>query len=262
MRCVSWSTSCRAQNKCTTVLFGMWKLGPYYLLVIYAHSVRQLLYYPFTPFFSLLGNIISDPHSPGTHSDLSLLRLALSYFVAMDKIYQHARKLKVVAEIFCELAEAYVSRARSNGTSASAHKPLEAAASEDPYRQFHERAIRARATKTADSHPRIKPSTPSMISDVQNNVALNDLPVDPAHILDLFSVPAPTTAPADSSLSTGMPLDIGFDNFQFDESLPGSEMDLMYSLQTKVFHRPMEGTFDWFSWDKYNRDELDGSGNT
>ncbi|KIM96428.1 hypothetical protein OIDMADRAFT_132172, partial [Oidiodendron maius Zn] len=49
---------------------------------------------PFTPYFALLGNIISDPQSSECLSDLQLLRGCISYFERMNKIYQHVSKLR------------------------------------------------------------------------------------------------------------------------------------------------------------------------
>lgn len=222
---------------------------------------RQLLYYPFTPFFALLGSIISDPNSGDSLSDLLLLRLTVVYFDEMDKIHPHASKLKDVTETFCQLADAYVSRAGNNK-----HMDLYNGTQENggfgslKNRQSDAQCNANGGNKTSFPFVPAKPSTHSTHSDTQEFVALNDFPTDPAHLLELFSVPPQDLSSTNHWIPTNMPMDIELDTGdQGNENFTGSEIGLIQSLHSKILDRPMEGTFDWFSWDIYNQDHLDMS---
>jgi hypothetical protein len=70
---------------------------------------RQLLYYPFNAFFVLFGNIIHVPLSDHYIQDVRLLRSTVSYYTEMSsKGSAFAGKLESVAHAFASLAELYV----------------------------------------------------------------------------------------------------------------------------------------------------------
>src|ERR1700753_2503695 len=63
---------------------------------------------PFVPFFVLFGEVITNPRSMMTVSDLHLLRQTVLYFLAFQKFHASAVKLEKVAETFTTMAEAYI----------------------------------------------------------------------------------------------------------------------------------------------------------
>ena len=92
---------------------------------------RQLLYYPFTPFFVLLGHVIQDPGGPRMQEDLNLLRELVSYFgrmaVEMKLVREMADKLRRTAELFYQLAVRYTqSSATAAGPGLSLRPPADA----------------------------------------------------------------------------------------------------------------------------------------
>jgi hypothetical protein len=79
-------------------------------LYIDVQKTRQLLYYPFTPFFVLFGEVITNPKSSTCFSDLQLLRQTSLYYLEFQKYHSAAIKLERVAESFAKIAETYVRR--------------------------------------------------------------------------------------------------------------------------------------------------------
>ncbi|KAM6476984.1 hypothetical protein HDV62DRAFT_383773 [Trichoderma sp. SZMC 28011] len=74
---------------------------------VYNGLVWQLLYYPFTPFFTLFGHITDYPSAPSTSQDLELLQKTATYFNSMKQfgsLPAVSSKLERTALVFCNLA--------------------------------------------------------------------------------------------------------------------------------------------------------------
>ncbi|KAL7812758.1 hypothetical protein V8C26DRAFT_436739 [Trichoderma gracile] len=74
---------------------------------VYNGLVWQLLYYPFTPFFTLFGHIMDHPSAPTTQQDLHLLTTTATYFNSMKEFGSQpavSSKLEKTALVFCNLA--------------------------------------------------------------------------------------------------------------------------------------------------------------
>src|ERR1700710_1532238 len=71
-------------------------------------AARELLYYPFVPFFVLFGNLIANPSLNTTEVDLQLLRNTVDFFRCMDKNHPHSSKLHKIAGTFLRLAEKFL----------------------------------------------------------------------------------------------------------------------------------------------------------
>ncbi|KKP05314.1 hypothetical protein THAR02_02580 [Trichoderma harzianum] len=74
---------------------------------VYNGLVWQLLYYPFTPFFTLFGHIMDYPSAPSTTQDLELLQKTATYFNSMKQfgsLPAVSSKLERTALVFCNLA--------------------------------------------------------------------------------------------------------------------------------------------------------------
>jgi hypothetical protein len=63
---------------------------------------------PFTPFFVLFGEVVTNPTAKTSVDDLQLFRQIVLYFFEFQKYHASAVKLEKVAETFTKTAEAYV----------------------------------------------------------------------------------------------------------------------------------------------------------
>ncbi|KAM0255544.1 hypothetical protein ACHAQJ_005691 [Trichoderma viride] len=74
---------------------------------VYNGLVWQLLYYPFTPFFTIFGHIVDHPSSSTANQDLELLTKTATYFNSMKQLgslSDVSSKLERTALVFCNLA--------------------------------------------------------------------------------------------------------------------------------------------------------------
>lgn len=81
--------------------------------VLTISSPRQLLYYPFTPFFTIFGHIINHPSSPTASQDLDLLNQTATYFKSMKQLgslSEASSKLDRTALVFYNLAHFITSK--------------------------------------------------------------------------------------------------------------------------------------------------------
>ncbi|KAL6882298.1 hypothetical protein HDV57DRAFT_509468 [Trichoderma longibrachiatum] len=84
---------------------------------VYNGLVWQLLYYPFTPFFTLFGHIMDHPSAPTTQQDLDLLTTTVTYFKSMKQfgsLPAVSSKLERTALVFCNLASFVTSGEHNN----------------------------------------------------------------------------------------------------------------------------------------------------
>ncbi|OAL18340.1 hypothetical protein AYO22_10756 [Fonsecaea multimorphosa] len=105
----------RGDKDCRETCLGSARAAILLLKGLVAHSeevfngiVWQQLYCPFTPFFVLFGEVITNPTAKTSVEDLQLLRQTVLYFLEFQKYHASAVKLEKVAETFTKIAEAYV----------------------------------------------------------------------------------------------------------------------------------------------------------
>jgi hypothetical protein len=225
------------------------------LILITIAVLRQLLYEPFTPYFTLFTSIITNPKSPTCFNDLQLLRKVVLYFLQMHNSHQSARKLEKVAETFTRLAEAYVRH--SMATSTPETNPI--------YREMDvwngygaisaERIDgRGEGANTvgnplltcaigSESGTGSASMTPSLKGSAETDFAFGELSADPATLLNFFSTGGetiPSTLSGTSDLGENAGVEV-----------PGSD-PLMRELHNFGQSSGLDGTFDWFSWEQYN----------
>jgi hypothetical protein len=224
------------------VLCGMFTM--IWLSSTTAEKTRQLLYYPFNPFFVLFGNIIHAPLSDHANHDVQLLRSAVSYYAEMStQDSSFARKLQGIANVFACLAELYVEDAKTRhslGTTAATRSHLE--------------------------------GYPGNGSMPISNISMPSLPFSTdggggsASTFDFDFFGGSNLLNCFTSLDYTSQLDFsGQQGFAISEdgsyvSLDGGVApDPMHFSQSSVFEslekwstgskRPLECTFDWFAWD-------------
>lgn len=233
---------------------------------VYNGIVWQLLYYPFTPFFVLLNNIIRSPLSIGCDDDLQLLRSTVEYFKRMAGQGNMAGKLERIAGVFARLAEACVEDAKkriNQNTTINLNsafydtRSIPVALSE---RQRPDQAAQRRQQHSFDQSSQKNTGTETLVPTTSSfNGSASDLYVDSDLLLNYFCA------------STGPPLDENMPSSQFDEenfeppqlhqNRPQNPYQndvseplvghMLRSLTEKGRKRPLECTFDWFKWDLY-----------
>ncbi|KAK6376219.1 hypothetical protein LTS17_007470 [Exophiala oligosperma] len=105
----------RSDESCREVCLNSARVAISLLKDLVTHSeevfngiIWQLLYYPFTPFFVLFGEIVTNPRSKACMDDLQSLRQTVLYYLQFQKYHSSAVKLERVAETFTKIAEAFV----------------------------------------------------------------------------------------------------------------------------------------------------------
>ncbi|PTB75138.1 hypothetical protein M440DRAFT_337842 [Trichoderma longibrachiatum ATCC 18648] len=184
---------------------------------VYNGLVWQLLYYPFTPFFTLFGHIMDHPSAPTTQQDLDLLTTTVTYFKSMKQfgsLPAVSSKLERTALVFCNLASFVTSGEHNNET-------------------FQDQQSTATATSPEDSAMAGRSSEP-MLSVVAS-------PSEPG--LGMYT---------DSFLAYLRDHDYsvqsGFDNTDIENLLGCLDSGVPPTRKRK---RSFEDTMDWFSWDTY-----------
>ncbi|KAF2673406.1 hypothetical protein BT63DRAFT_451449 [Microthyrium microscopicum] len=209
---------------------------------VYNGIIWQLLYYPFNPFFVLFGNIIHAPLSEHIRQDVQLLRSTVSYYNEMSTTdFSLAKKLGDVAHVFASLAELYTHNTMIRNTSG------ETAGSCD-----------IGGYSGSGSAPAIMTSMPGTSFGMESDGgATSNLDFDFSRGSDLLNY--------FTNLDYTMQLDFnGPQSFVTSEdgsnmSAPGPALDMAQHLESNVFEsfdkwsvgskRPLECTFDWFTWD-------------
>lgn len=178
---------------------------------------RLLLYYPFTPFFVLFGNLTRNPRAEKASQDLQLLKSTTAYFSKMTSQGNMASKLEKVAHVFSSIAENCINNARS-----------------------HHNAL---------LHPTALGTDPPDIPA---------LDLEPSTMSTDFEMPFEVDPSADTLLSWFSDADfLTFDipNQHAPEgsnSVQGQDSTTIANEgpdQMRGTKRPLECTFDWFSWD-------------
>ncbi|KAH8807173.1 hypothetical protein F5884DRAFT_899619 [Xylogone sp. PMI_703] len=187
---------------------------------VYNGIIWQLLYYPFTPFFVLFGNIIRDPLNPSAITDIKLLQATESYFMQMTSIGNMVGKLEKIANVFASLAGMYV---------AEAVEKAKVQNQQTPQREVNR--VDAQMSTPSDD---VEISTPLESSEPENNEFFNWLSTANISQQDMFETGESTQG-------------LGTVNMDINPS------DMFSSLTNGGVKRPLEYDFDWFSWDFSNR---------
>lgn len=180
---------------------------------------RQLLYYPFTPFFTLFGHVMDHPSAPTTPQDLELLRKTATYFNSMKQfgsLPAVSSKLEKTALVFCNLAN-FITSGEHNG--------------EDTQDQ------QSTATGTS-SEESVMPTTSSQEPTLCG--------------IDTSSSEADFELYTNAFMAYIRDQDLneqsGFDNTDIENILGCLDSDGPSPRKRK---RSFENTMDWFSWDTY-----------
>jgi len=232
--------------------------------------VWQLLYQPFTPYFVLFANIISNPTSPNCFKDLQLLRQVVLYFLQMHNNHPSARKLERIAETFTRLAEAYVRQSMEQQQAATSGGPYPIASGNRAERASAAHIDGVSTPQTGSSNPGTSsagiafdsasefssmPSFTASDYSFPTEFDFNDPSSDPMTLLNFFSnsngaegVPAasctadePMIEPALKELPQNSP-----------ELTDWPSDNLMRELRNIGQNPALDCTFDWFSWDQYD----------
>lgn len=225
-------------------------------------SNRQLIYQPFTPYFVLFANIISDPDSAECFKDLQLLRKVVLYFLQMHNNHQSAKRLEKVAETFTRLAEAYVRQSmqsRQQVSSRSDDKLNSRRRPKDPAACFTTAApsLTDPGLSEFTNAPKGCPSATDVLDQTQS--MLGDLDSDPMALLNFFS-PSNSYAGFTTSCmasNTGWLTEVeNFEQAQ-QQQFPTVNTDwapiqLIRGIENIAQNYGLDGTFDWLSWDQYD----------
>ncbi|PTB63096.1 hypothetical protein BBK36DRAFT_1162396 [Trichoderma citrinoviride] len=185
---------------------------------VYNGLVWQLLYYPFTPFFTLFGHIMENPSAPTTQQDLDLLTTTATYFSSMKQfgsLPAVSSKLEKTALVFCDLAR-FVTF--SDHTNEDAHD--------------------LQSTATATS------SEDSVVLEVSSDEPIRS--VDASSSGDGFGLY--TDAFMAYLRNQDYSAQSGFDNTDIENLLGCLDSE---GLSPRKRKRSFENTMDWFSWDTY-----------
>lgn len=194
-------------------------------------ETRHLLYYPFTPFFVVFGHIITNPRAETVPSDLRLLETVVEYIIALQPLLTLLRdltaKLQKTAEIFLRLARRHV--AETTGS-----MPFSSALQEDVTHPMD--------FSQPQDQPDLSQHPPEMVMpDQQDFFSLEGVDVDRF----LSWVPQPMGFPGEIDFGVG-------DGTAGEEE--EEEEEQQQQQQNRGVKRPLEATFDWFSWENYYAD--------
>ncbi|UKZ52670.1 hypothetical protein TrVGV298_006451 [Trichoderma virens] len=186
---------------------------------VYNGLVWQLLYYPFTPFFTVFSHIMDNPSAPSTPQDLELLTKTATYFSSMKQfgsLPAVSSKLEKTALVFCNLATFVTSSEHANGDAQDQQSTTTATSSEE--------------------------SVPSAIG----------LEEPTLYEIDTSSSEANFGSYTDAFMAYIRDQDFdaqsGFDNTDIENILGCLDSDVPSPRKRK---RSFDNTMDWFSWDTY-----------
>ncbi|KAL6797427.1 hypothetical protein GGI42DRAFT_362075 [Trichoderma sp. SZMC 28013] len=186
---------------------------------VYNGLVWQLLYYPFTPFFTLFGHIMDYPSAPSTPQDLELLQMTATYFNSMKQfgsLPAVSSKLEKTALVFCNLAN-FITSGEHTGEDAQDQQST--------------------ATGTS-SEESVMPATSSeepTLYGIDTSSSETDFELYTNAFMAYIR---------DQDLNEQS----GFDNTDIENILGCMDSDGPSPRKRK---RSFENTMDWFSWDTY-----------
>ncbi|KIW92345.1 uncharacterized protein Z519_07329 [Cladophialophora bantiana CBS 173.52] len=260
----------RGDKPCHETCLGSARAAISLLKRLVAHSeevfngiIWQQLYSPFTPFFVLFGEVITNPTSKTSVEDLKVLRQTVLYFLEFQKYHTSAVKLERVAETFTKIAEAYVRHVfrKQSGMTSSDH-----------FRISRAMILPAQpgscpTTAFATSDFAASPATPRDTNPVGPNIRMGDhmsderSNLDPTSLLHLLSYQGDGATPfrdlhitdiQPESLQGVQQHDAGNDNDQVLENWQRSDQNVsVRDVEMNGRNQFSHCTFDWFALEKY-----------
>lgn len=203
---------------------------------------RELLYYPFVPFFTVFSHVISSPKHNTCASNLALLRNMEGFLKRMDRNHQQARKLHGIAKTFLLLAEKYVA-GTSTRSAMTQSQPL--SSSGDKQKEFY-----------TSHHPQSATMGAGTLASLSQLLALPTMYQPSPHTYPTVLNPTPTaiTYPSDPALlKHWLPPNPTLRDFQdtIMSDFPSGSFGSARGEGTDIWDWPMGGSFDWFSWDQW-----------
>ena len=225
------------------------------------NSNRQLLYQPFTPYFVIFANIISDPHSADCFTDLQLLRKVVLYFLQMHNNHQSAKRLEKVAENFTRLAEAYVrqSMQSTQQVSSGREENFDSIQTSTDSATCYKNTVHSPPDPSPSNYSNLFqrfPSTPFSQNDSTQFMSL-DFGSDSMALLNFFSHSDSNISLTGSFMTgdAGSPVqaaDFETPQQSFSASSNWAPDPLIRGLENIVQNCGLDDSFDWLSWDQYN----------
>lgn len=215
------------------------------LIVGGAKLFRQLLYYPFNAFFVLFGNTIRAPHSQSCDQDVRLLHSTASYYNEMSSAGNTlAARLENVAHVFASLAELYVREVRRTSSvgMTDTSQPM----------------MNTFSTAKPASFSASVPDVP-FFGGGDNYAAFDFDFCANSNLLNCLTGPDIIGPDFTQQLDFGEEQSFSFSEDGSHMSQDESPHDIYRFAQSEVVgslqkwsagsKRPLECTFDWFSWD-------------
>jgi hypothetical protein len=196
---------------------------------------RQLLYYPFTPFFVLFGEVVTNPRSKTCMEDLQLLRQTVLYYLQFQKYHSSAVKLERVAETFTKIAEAFVRHTfrRRSEISAIATSPNDLVAGG--------RSRRHPGHSNRSSRPLPAPSSTSPSAQIVHKaVPASSRPVEPAMPPDAHDSTLPDPMDYQLHLDEAASLDPTYLFHLFSYSTTGDQGPVMHDADIGWPNNPQD----------------------
>lgn len=219
---------------------------------------RQVLYYPFTHFLVVFGQILSDPYGKDCADDLELLRGTVAFFVAMINNHQAASRLGKIAKTFTTLAEDFVQRAL--GGSDKSTQGYRIASKQNNSMISTQLASETTNGKTAEPEMPVYNSMDGSPSDPMNVDNSYELLMDfytstgtsamfPDQSYPSSFDPGSLSGLTDDQQTNGsVTTDSDWAKFS-PQQVPQDTNSILDALGRKAEKRPLDCTFDWISWD-------------
>ncbi|KAK3376660.1 hypothetical protein B0T24DRAFT_224992 [Lasiosphaeria ovina] len=201
---------------------------------MYNGVIWQLLYYPFTSFFTLLAHVIHHPQNPDVQADLALLYSIISYFtnlrLQLTLLTEVSLRLEHTAEVFFRIAQRHVQEQQSAAG-----------------RVYTELEVHVPNLSTAQHRYGLEsdPNPEAAADPLAYDFGAEDFSLDDEEMDKFLSWLSPSFA---ADLSTAAR---GVDNAQ---EAPTNPSIPVHEDPPRGQKRPFGAAFDWFSWEKYYSD--------
>ncbi|OAP63977.1 hypothetical protein AYL99_03204 [Fonsecaea erecta] len=266
----------RGDESCREKCLGSARAAISLLKGLVAHSeevfngiVWQQLYYPFTPFFVLFGEVITNPTGKTTVEDLQLLRQTVLYFLEFQKYHTSAVKLEKVAETFTKIAEAYVRhifRKQKGLTSSELFRTTKPVVFRAQPGSGPSNTFTSSITATSSSQQDVNPASSNVgtADHMDYQLRLDETSnLDPTSLLRLFSYQGNeasifrdihvTDIPADSMQGLQEREGVNSNNRALDHwQIPEpSQYVSLHDVEMNGRNQFSQCTFDWFALENY-----------
>jgi len=234
-------------------------------LVIFVESMLnvygQLLYQPFTPYFAIFANIISNPCSADCFTDLQLLRKVVLYFLQMHNNHQSAKRLEKAAETFTRLAEGYVRQSMQSMQPPKQEESLDRAETPPSSVASGMTTVPSSADSCYPDFDSLSQTLPSLPFSPNDHIKFmfDDLDSDSMTLLNFFSHSDSNMTSAGSFMTGSTARPAYLSNFgTVEQQYPSGSSDwlpqpLIRDLENIAQNYGLEGSsFDWLSWDQYD----------